>query len=285
MYPYAFVVPAMALFGVFFVLPVLAGFVFSFTDWHIDRLFAPVFNGGENFSKAFDDEYFFLSVRNTLAFAVVTSVGKVVLGLVLALALTKNLATRDFLRAAFYFPYVISTVAVGLVFTSILAYQGMLNGGLMTLGILSEPVEWLGRTDTALLATMFTEVWCATGFTMVIFITGIQAIPKELYEAADIDGVRAFRRFWVVTLPMLAPAMTIAVTACVIGGLKVFSQVYIMTGGGPGFSTQVLSTYVFKTFSQGRLGLSTAMGLMLFLFVSAIALPFNRYLRNREVSL
>ncbi len=120
---------------------------------------------------------------------------------------------------------------------------------------------------------------------MAIFIAGMQGIPRDYYEAATIDGAGFWQRLWSVTLPLLTPAFTIVITMNVIGSLKVFEQVYVMTGGGPGYATQVLGTYIYSAFSKGLLGRSTAMGLMLFIVVSVVSLIINGILRKREVEL
>ena len=284
-YPYAFMLPALVVFGIFYALPSVASFGLSFTDWDISRLLAPVWNGLDNFVSILGDDYFTASLWNTLLFAVVTSVGKVGFGLILALALTQKLYTSSLLRSIFYVPCILSMVVIGLVMKSVLRYDGMLNHILMGLGLFSEPLDWLGTPGVSLWCTMAAEIWRWSGFTMAIFIAGLQAIPRDYYEAADIDGARAWQKFSKVTLPLLAPAMTVATTMNVIGGLKVFDQVYIMTNGGPGFTSQVISTYVYRTFSEGRLGKSTAMGLLLFLVVSLVALVFNRQMKKREVAL
>jgi raffinose/stachyose/melibiose transport system permease protein len=284
-YPYSFMVPALLIVGIFAFLPTLSSFVMAFTDWDITRFEKPAFNGLTNFKEIFEDEYFFLSVSNTILFAAVTAVAKIGFGLLLAIALTGNLATRDLMRTVFYLPCVLSMVVIGLIFTSVLRYEGMLNHLLVSVGLFREPVDWLGDPGLAIWCTIVAEVWRWTGFTMAIFIAGLQTIPRELYESANIDGAGGWNKFRHVTLPLIAPAMTIAATIHVMGGLKVFEQVYVMTNGGPGFASQVLSTYVFRTFSEGLLGKSTAMGLLLFVFVALVSVAYNRQLKSREVSL
>lgn len=281
-YPLTYLVPFLVLFGVFFALPVGASFVLAFTDWDISRLWSPRFNGLDNFAGLWDDEYFGLALGNTLVFAAATTVGKVVFGLGLALVLSRSLAGRDFWRGLFFLPCILSMVVVGLVFQSLLRYDGLVNR-LVVVPWFGQPVDWLGSPATALGATAAAEIWRWSGFTMAIFIAGLQGISREYYEAAAVDGVGPWARFWTITWPLLAPAATVVVTMSVIGGLKVFEQVYVMTNGGPGNASQVLGTYVYNAFSQGRLGVSTAMGLALFVLVSGLAWALNRFLRRREV--
>lgn len=281
-YPLSYLVPFLALFGVFFALPVAASFVLAFTDWDLSRLWSPRLNGWDNFGVLFDDEYFGLALGNTLVFAVATTVGKVALGLGLALVLSRSIPGRDFWRGLFFLPCILSMVVVGLVFQSLLRYDGLVNRYLVV-PLLGEAFDWLGSPSTALWATIAAEVWRWSGFTMAIFIAGIQGISKEYYEAAAVDGVGAWSRFRTITWPLLASAATVVVTISVIGGLKVFEQVYVMTNGGPGNASQVLGTFVYNAFSQGRLGLSTAMGLTLFVLVGGLSWLLNRFLRSREV--
>lgn len=281
-YPLTYLVPFLVLFGVFFALPVVASFVLAFTDWDLSRLWSPQFNGWDNFGALFDDEYFALALGNTLLFAVATTVGKVAFGLGLALILSRPLRGRDFWRGLFFLPCVLSMVVVGLVFQSLLRYDGLVNRYLVV-PFFGEAVDWLGSPATALWSTIVAEIWRWSGFTMAIFVAGIQGISKEYYEAAAVDGVGVWAKFRTITWPLLAPAATVVVTISVIGGLKVFEQVYVMTNGGPGNASQVLGTFVYNAFSQGRLGLSTAMGLSLFVLVAGLSWLMNRFLRSREV--
>lgn len=283
LYPNSFTLPAVIIYAIFFVLPVLAAFALGFTDWNIDRLFSPKFNGIESFKFVFEDEYFVLAIKNTLIFAVLTTGFKVMLGMVLALAVNKPLVSRNALRTLFYMPAVLSMVVVGIIFSTIFRMEGMLNDIIGVFGFKSLQLDWLGDTRTALYCTILAEIWKWSGFTMAIFIAGLQGISNDYYEAARIDGATPFQQFKNITFPLLAPAFTVAFTMNMIGGLKVFEQVFVLTAGGPGFASQVVSTYIFKTFAEGALGRSTAMGLILFIAVFIVSYTFTYLLKKREV--
>lgn len=285
-YPNYFTFPALFLFLLFFGCPVFAGFLLSFTDWNINRLFRPRFNGIKNFIYLFQDEYFRLALFNTCKFAVVTTFFIIVIGLLLALALDHFVFGKGFFRTLFYLPAVLSLIVVGIVFTSVLKMNGgVLNQILAVLGMESAAQDWLGNPDTALNCVMFVQIWKWSGFAMAIYLAGLQGIAKDYYEAARIDGATRWQQFRKITFPLLAPAFTVVVTMNTIGGFKVFEQVYVMTGGGPGNATQVLSTYIYREFSKGTLGRSTAMGLVLFLMISVVAVLVNTLLSRREVEL
>ena len=232
----------------------------------------------------FKDEYFILSLKNTLHFAVVTTLTIVLVGLILALVLNKAIKGRNILRTIFYLPAVLSFIIIGIMFTSVLKMNGgILNQFLILIGFEGMVMDWLGNPDTALSCIIFVQIWRWSGFAMAIFLAGLQGISNDYYEAARIDGANAWQQFRSVTFPLLAPAFTIVVTMNTIGGFKVFEQVYVLTNGGPGNATQVLSTYIYKAFGKGTLGRSTAMGVVLFVLVAGVSLILNNLLRKREI--
>lgn len=285
-YPNYFTYPAIILFVLFFAVPVVSGFLLSFTDWNINRVFEPKFNGLKNFIYLFQDEYFILALKNTCKFAVITTILIILCGLLLALMLNSFVYGRSFFRTLFYLPAVLSLIVVGIIFTSVFKMDGgVLNQILDAVGLQSLKRDWLGNPAWSLGCIMFVQVWKWSGFAMAIFLAGLQGIPKDFYEAAKIDGANRLAQFKHITFPLLAPAFTVVVTMNTIGGFKVFEQVYVMTGGGPGNATQVLSTYVYREFSKGTLGRSTAMGFILFIIISVIAVILNKFLTRREVEL
>ncbi len=283
LYPNTFAYPALSVYGIFFVLPVIAAFVLGFTDWNISRVFSPEFNGLANIIYLFQDEYFILSAKNTAIFAIITTSLKVLIGLLLSLAVNRPLFSKNYLRTIFFLPAILSMVIIGILFFAIFRMEGMLNNFLEIVGLANLQVDWMGNRYTALYCTIVAEIWKWSGFTMAIFLAGLQSIPYDYYEAARIDGVSPFKQFVHITFPLIAPAFSIAFTMNIIGGLKVFEQVYVITNGGPGFYSQVLGTYIFRTFSEGMLGRSTAMGMLLFVGVFAFSALFNSLLRRREV--
>jgi len=285
LYPKYFVLPSILVFGIFFMIPLLASFILAFTSWNIKDVLNPKFNGIDNFTTLLQNQYFLLAFKNTIIFAVVTTFFIILIGLFLALMLDSKVLGKSVIRTVFYLPAVISLVVVGIMFSSLLRMDGLVNSFLEVIGLGSLAKDWLGNPKTALGTTIVAQIWKWSGFTMAIFLAGLQGIGKEYYEAAKIDGANARQMLSHITLPLLAPAFTVAITMNAIGGLKVFEQVYVMTNGGPGFSSQVLGTYIYKSFGEGLLGRSTAMGLLQFITVGLFSVVLNWLLRKREAQL
>jgi len=281
-YTYKFALPALVIYTVMFLIPTVLGIFTSFTEWNIRDLYHLSFNGLDNFIKIFKDVNFILAIKNTFLFAVVSTVVKVVFAVLLALALTKKLKTCNFLRSIFYIPSILSGVVVGLIFTSFFKMGGMFDQVLKLFGYHGN-IVWLGNSATAMLCVIWTDIWKGTGFAMMIFIAGLQAIPSDYQEAAAIDGAVGLKRFFYITLPLLMPSFTIVITSSLIAGLKIFDNVLILTGGGPGFATQVLGTYVYKNFNAGFLGKSSAMSLVLTVIVCTCTMGLNKFMRSKEV--
>lgn len=285
LYPARLMIPAALVFGFFYIVPVVASFVMSMTDWNINRFYQPEWIAFENFRYIFQDPKFLLSAKNTLIFAVASSVLKTLLGLILALALNRKLKTKNLMRTVYYLPAVLSMVIVGIMMKSIFSVDGVFNQLLGSLGLEFLQKDWIMNKDTAMGIVIFADVWRWTGFNMAMFLAGLQGIDQTYYEAAKVDGASGWKMLKNITLPLLMPSFTINIVFNVIGGLKVFDQVFIITGGGPGYATQVLSTYVFNNYSQGLLGRSTAMSLILFIVVYVTATLVNNYLKKKEIDI
>ncbi len=291
MYSYRMMIPALLIYSVFYMIPLIIGLVMSFTNWNIENLqFSGAFlnmkglkfRGMDNYSAIFKDRHFILSLKNTIIFAVATTILKLALGLLLALALNMKLRTRKFLRTVYYIPAVLSYIVVGVLFSSILRTDGMFNTALGALLGRNISHDWLGDPGTAMGCIIAVEVWKWSGYVMTVFLAGLQGISQEYYEAAKIDGANSFQSFKFITLPLLLPSFTVNITMCIIGGFKVFDQVFVMTNGGPGFATQVLNTMIYQAFSEGRLAKSSAMGIVLFVFISVISVTLSYTLHRKE---
>jgi raffinose/stachyose/melibiose transport system permease protein len=269
MYPFYFSLGALVLYSVFMVLPGLMGFYLSFTDWnrYSDEI---NFVGLQNFALIFSKQNYWHSITNTLLFTVVTIVLKTVVALLLALLLTKGLKRFfNFHRVIIYLPAIIPMIVVGIVFRSILhPTTGALNEFLRAIGLDFLAQRWLTNPDIALYSVMLVDTWKGVGFIMVILIAGLQVIPTEYYEAAQIDGANAWDEFWKITLPLLIPTLTVTTVLNLLYGLKVFDIVWVLTNGGPGYATETVYTVVFKEFSKGRYGVSTALSTLLFVIMS-----------------
>lgn len=284
-YPLWVLIPALVIYTVFSVVPILISLVCSFTNWNMSRMYEPVFNGLANYAELLQDPVFLRSIGNTLLFALSTTVLKTCVGFLLALALVKKMPARGLLRTIYYAPCVISITVVGVLFKSILANKGLLNNALNVIGLGGLTHDWLGSYATAIGSVILVETWMWAGFNMFIFISGLQAISSDYYESATLDGASAFDKFKNITLPLIVPSMTVVVTLSIAGGLKVFDIIYVITNGGPGFDTQVLATYTYQSFSLGFLGESAAGSVILTVIVVLISFTMNRYFTKREVEM
>jgi raffinose/stachyose/melibiose transport system permease protein len=269
MYPFYFSIGALVLYSLFMVLPGLMGFYLSFTDWN--RYSSDIhFIGLRNFALIFSKQNYWYSITNTIIFTLVTIVLKTVVALLLALLLTKGLKRFfNFHRVIIYLPAIIPMIVVGIVFRSILhPTTGVLNEFLRAIGLDFLAQRWLTNTDIALYSVILVDTWKGVGFIMVILIAGLQVIPTEYYEAAQIDGASPWDEFWKITLPLLMPTLTVTTVLNLLYGLKVFDIVWVLTNGGPGYATETVYTMVFKEFSKGRYGVSTALSTLLFAIMS-----------------
>ncbi|MER5847600.1 sugar ABC transporter permease [Streptomyces sp. NPDC002012] len=283
--PWFFVVPALVVYGVVVLYPSLAGVMYAFTDWSGIGGFS--FTGLDNFRALLDDSRALESVSNTLLLTVAVVVVQNGVGLLLALGVHADIKSRALLRLIFFAPAVVSPVMVAILWKYVYNPENGagLNGVLGAVGLGGLRQDWLGDPSLALWSVAAMVVWQYAGYSMVVFLAGLQGIPDELHEAARIDGAGSWQRFRHVTWPLLAPALTINLMLSTIGGLKLFDQVYAATNGGPGTSSETLSTVLYKeAFVYGKFGYSTAVALVLALFVAAVSLVQLRCLRAREVT-
>lgn len=285
-YPNWFLLPTILIFGFLFVIPTLTSFYYSLTDWNINRRVIS-FIGLENFRELFSDVKFRSTLGNTLTYSFSVTFVRNFLGLFLAILLNNaQLKGRNLFRTIIFLPYVIAPVVIGYLFTAIYnPAQGILNQSLRAFGMGFLAQDWLNDPNIALFSTIMTDVWRTTGFSMVIYLAGLQAIPHELYESAEIDGANGRWKLTNVTLPLLAPSITINVVLALIGTMKVFVMILVLTNGGPGYATEVINTYIMSTFSLGLYGSGTAANIILSFLIIVIALPVLLFLKKREVEL
>jgi raffinose/stachyose/melibiose transport system permease protein len=278
-YTYYFLLPAGIIYFVFFLFPTIMSFFFSMTWWTLTDW---KFIGLENFITFFTEPSLNIGFKNTIIYAVVTSGLKVILGLLLGVFLCSRLKTKSFIRSMVFFPTLLSTIAVGIAFTVMMhPTQGLINKTLQVLGMVGP--DWLGDTRIALLSVALVDVWKGVGIATVIFIAGIMSIPEEYYEALMMDGGNALHKFWYIILPLSRPAMNSVIILSFIGGLRSFDLIWSMTKGGPGFSTDLIASIIYKQYQAGFYGLSTAGNVILFIVVSALAFPLYIYLNRKEV--
>ncbi|MFJ5899405.1 carbohydrate ABC transporter permease [Streptomyces sp. NPDC093064] len=278
---WSFILPNFLGFAALTLVPVLATLLLAFTNWN--SYSTPEWVGLENFRRMFDSDTFWVALSNTAWYAVGHIPLTLAASLGLAVLLNQKLRGVGFLRTAFFFPYITSLVAVAVVWNMLFSPDlGPVNQLLRAVGV-SHPPGWTTSTDWAMPAVIITSVWRDMGYYMVLYLAGLQAIPAELYEAARVDGAGPWQRFWHITVPSLRPTTFFVLVMLTISSFKVFDLVQIMTEGGPGRSTLVLSQVIFREgIKQGRFGYSSAISLVLFVIVLMITVVQFRFQRRNE---
>jgi raffinose/stachyose/melibiose transport system permease protein len=277
-YPYWFYLPAGVIYTIFFIVPTVVSFYFAFTRWD---LFTSQWIGLANFKEFFQEQALVTGLYHTLIYAVITSGLKVVLGMLLALLLMSKIIARGYLRSVIFFPVLVSTIGVGLTFTILMdPEQGLINRSLSHIGV--NGPGWLVDPTWALISVALVDVWKGVGLATVIYIAGIASVPSDYYEAARVDGASAFHLFRHITLPLIRPATVTVIILSLIGGLRSFDLIWAMTHGGPGFSSDVIASVIYKEYQAGFFGLSTAGNVVLFVLVSVIVVPLFWFLNRNE---
>lgn len=269
---YSFILPNFIGFFVFIFIPVMFSLALSFSHW--DGYTEIEFAGIQNFVDIFKDSVFRDSIWQTAYFTIFTVLFSVIASLGLALLLNQKIKARGFFRSALFFPYVASVVAVSVVFNAMLQPEyGPLNEFLKFIGI-SNPPEWLASTTWVIPGLIIVNVWRNMGYFMIIYLAGLQGIDQSLYEAAELDGAKGWTRFWKITWPLLSPSTFFVVMMLVINSFKVFDLVWLMTNGGPGTSSTMISQYIYnQAFISWDYGKSSAAAMILFLIVALALIP------------
>lgn len=278
-YPRWFYIPSGVLYVVLFAAPTFASFYFSLTRWNLSDA---EFIGLDNYIQFFSEPMLVQGFVNTFIYGFVTSGLKVVLGLALALLLTGSILGRGYLRSTIFFPVLVSTIGVGITFKVLMdPFDGLINQALAVVGV--HGPAWLTDPAWALFSVALVDVWKGVGIATLIYIAGLVAIPQEYFEAARVDGASAWQRFRSLTLPLVQPATATVVLLSLIGGLRSFELIWAMTKGGPGFTSDVIASVIYKQYQSGFFGLSTAGNVVLFLVVTAIIIPIQYILNKRQV--
>lgn len=271
---YLFILPNFLGFLVFMLVPILMSLYFSFTNY--DVISTIEFIGLENYINLFQDEQFIVAILNTLWFTVLTVPVGVILSLLLAVLLNRQIRGISIFRTLVFIPVITSMVAVSLVWSML--YEE--NGGLLNtlLGYLHLPsVAWLTSTEMAMISIAIMSIWKGLGYNMTIFLAGLQGVPRDLYEAATIDGANAFQKFRKITVPMIGPTTYFVTLMALIGSLQVFDQVNIMTGGGPVNATRTIAFHLYQYgFQFYKMGYACAAAYVLFILVFIVSLIQNR---------
>ena len=280
-----FLAPALILIGIFFFLPVAASLLLSVTDFDIYGIANPGntrFVGIQNYSKLLHTPDFWNALKNTFYFAFVGGPLTIAVSMGAALLLNSKLVRfKGFFRTLYFTPFVTTLVAVAIVWRYLYHTRyGLFNYGLSKIGI--APIDWLGDPHWAMPAIILMAVWKSFGYNMLIFIAGLQAIPEELYDAAEIDGASGWRRFWSITLPMLAPTLVFISVITMIGYFQLFAEPYVMTQGGPLRSTTSVVLLMYEEgFRWWRMGYAAAIAFVLFIVILIATLLQFRLQKDR----
>lgn len=276
-----FVVPTLVLTVAFFLLPFLLNVYFAFTQWTGFSSRISV-NGVDNFVNLVDSGVLPVAIRVTVTYAVVAMLMQNVISIGLALLMQRSNRGNSFFRALYFLPVLISPLAAGYIWSAILEPRGPLN---QAIGLVAPGFDhaWLGDGTSALVAVAFIDVWKWSGIVTLVYIAGLNAIPRSLVEAATIDGANAWRAFWSVTFPLLAPSFTFSVVVSFLGALNAFDIVQATTRGGPGDATSVLNIAMYRQYSGGFFGMASSISLTITILVVVLGVPLIAFLRRREV--
>ncbi|MCZ8515355.1 sugar ABC transporter permease [Paenibacillus filicis] len=274
---YAFITPQLIMFLVFTLYPIVMSYVYSFFRWNG---YGPLegFIGFDNFVETIYDPVFWNAFKNNFIFMVSLVAVQVPLALVLAIILNAHwLKGSAAYRAIYFLPVVTTTAVVGLVMRFIFgAYKGLVNEVLLKLGLIEKPVDWIGSIDTALLIVIIVGIWKSFGMNMIYWLAGLQSLPKEIYEAARVDGANTLQQFRYITVPLLMPVGSVILLLSAVNALHVFDLVKAMTEGGPAFATDMVDLYIyryaFSSAGEARVGFASAAGIFYGIAVLVISL-------------
>lgn len=264
--PYLFLIPALIFMGIFLFYPIVDVFRLSFTNYNMIQ--EATYVGTQNYENLFNDPLFWKTLKNSFIYLVGVVPLLVILPIFIAILVNRKLKGIKWFRAAYYIPVVTSMVVVGIMWKWLYRGNGLLNYLLQTIGLINEPVSWLTSTDFALYSVMAVTIWKGLGYYMVIYLAGLQSIPQNLYEVAQIDGANWWQKHLHITIPLLKPSILLVTILSSIAAMKVFTEVYVMTKGGPINSSKTLVFYIYeKAFENLTLGYAAAMGFVLFVII------------------
>lgn len=280
---YFFLIPGGLIFFIFFIIPSIYGLSLSFTNWDgLSKYFNTV--GFANYTNLLtNDSVFRDAMGNTLKYVITVVVIQSFFSLVFALILVKNTKANIFFRTLYFFPTILASVSVAFIWTFIYDPTiGILNTVLGYVGLASWQQSWLGNPNIAIYCLAVVEIWAHTGQLLIIYLAGLQQIPVELYEVANIEGASRWQTFRKVTWPLLAPATTIVVAYTTIQSFRAFDLVYAMTDGGPGHATEILATYIYhQAFSYNHVGYASAVSMVFMVIIGVITMLQFGILRLR----
>ena len=280
-YSHWFLAPGFLVYIVFFIIPTAISLYFSLTVWSFDK---SEFCGFDNYRMFFSEYALRIGIKNTFIYAFLTSGVKVILAFFIAVFLTGRIKSKNALRAIVFFPNLVSSVAVGIAFKSILhPTKGYINQFLNLLGISS--IDFLGNRSLALFSVAAVDIWKGLSIATVIYVAGITSIDRNYYEAAEIDGASRWQTLRYLTIPLTSSSRNTVIILSLIGGLRSFELIWTMTAGGPGFASDVMPSIIYKQYVQGFFGLSTAGNVILLVMISIIIFPLQKILDKSEAKL
>ena len=278
--PYLLVSPYIIHLLIFVAFPVFFSIYLTFNKWNI---ISPMeFIGFGNFIRVFQDGLFFKSIYNTLKFLIVHIPLQIIVALLLAELLNQKILLRPFFRAAFFLPVVVSGVVVSMLWQQLYGFDtGILNRLLSAFGL--GKVGWLVDPDMAMVSIAIMATWKNVGLYVILFLVGLQTVPPQYYEAADLEGANHWQKFWHITLPMINPTIFMVVILSTIGGFSLFIEPYIMTGGGPLNSTLSAVLYIYKqAFTNYHMGYSATLGFFFAFIILAVVVIQKRFIEKGE---
>lgn len=276
--PYLLVSPYLFHFLLFIAFPIVFSILLTFHKWNI---ISPMeYVGTSNYEKLIQDRNFFKSIYNTLVFLVIHIPLQIIIALALAVALNHRIKFRTFFRGAFFLPVVVSGVVITIMWQQMYALDsGVLNRMLVSIGL--NRVGWLTDPAWAMPSIAFMATWKNVGLYIILFLVGLQTVPRSYYEAADIEGANGWQKFWYITLPAINPTVFMVVILSTIGGFSLFIEPYIMTGGGPLNSTLSAVLYIYKQgFSYYHMGYAATLGLVFALVIMAVVIVQRRMIEK-----
>lgn len=281
-YPATFIIPALLVYGMFYLFPTFSGFYYSMTSWN-SKSIEYHFVGLSQIVDVIKNPIMQTALKNTFIFAALTVIFENILALALAIGLNQKIKGRTALRAIFFSPAILNIVACGMVFKGLMnPNTGLFNTILRSIGLNVLANGWYTDSTMAIYSTVFMDIWRASGINMAIYLAGLQSIPRDYYEAALIDGAHGWSMFRKITLPLISKSVTVNVVLTTIGGLRIFDVVYYLTNGGPGNASQVMQTLAYTYMGKGYWGYSSAISVVLVVIILFVSIPLLLLLRNND---
>lgn len=279
--PWLFLLPAIVILTVFLVIPILEAFQWSLLDYKIISGTGE-FVGLENFKEIFSDDKFWQAFWNTILFLVIVLPLNIFLPMILAVLVNQAVKGVGVFRVLYYLPVVTPMVVAALMWKMLYSQSGVISEFLMWIGVFDKQSNLLVQSSTALTAVAMITVWKGLGYYMIMYLAGLQSIPKDVYESASIDGASSLQKFWKITVPMLIPSITLVSVLTIIGGLKVFEEIALTTGGGPAGATTTLVMYIYDKFNNLDVSIASAAGMVLLILAIGASLLQMKLTKQRE---